>query len=108
METPYKNEQNEFSEKIARKEKRKLQAQKVNSGTVWSGLGMFGMVGWSIAVPSLLGAALGIWLDRIYPQSFSWVLSFLMIGLITGCCIAWYWVTKEDKETDQNQNEDDT
>ena len=84
MELTDKKDENLFSEQIARKEKRKLKAQRVNNGSVWSGLGMLGMVGWSVAVPALLGAALGIWLDKNYPQSFSWTLTFLMLGLITG------------------------
>ncbi len=107
MDSANKKDENFFSEQIARKEKRKLKARRVNSGSVWAGLGMFGMVGWSVAIPTLLGAALGIWLDKIYPQSFSWVLSFLMIGLIAGCIIAWYWVDKEDKQMHQNKDEND-
>ncbi len=101
------NDEDFFSKRIAAKEKRKLKAQRVSSGSVWAGLGMFGMIGWSVAIPTLLGSALGIWLDKIYPQSFSWVLSFLMIGLITGCIIAWYWVDKEDKQMHQNKDEND-
>jgi len=85
-----------FSDQIAKKEKQKLKAQKVNAGSVWTGLGMFGMIGWSVVVPTLLGAALGIWLDKKYSQSFSWVLTFLMVGLITGCLIAAYWISQED------------
>ena len=107
MDSANKKDENFFSEQIARKEKRKLKAQRVNSGSVWAGLGMFGMIGWSVAIPTLLGAALGIWLDKIYPQSFSWVLSFLMIGLIAGCIIAWYWVDKEDKQMHDNKEEND-
>jgi ATP synthase protein I len=107
MGTSDKKDEKEFSEQIAKKEKRKLKAQRVSSGSVWSGLGMFGMVGWSVAIPTLLGAALGIWLDKTHPESFSWALSFLMVGLITGCIIAWYWVAKEDKEMHHNQEEND-
>ena len=105
MGTSNKKDENFFSEQIAKKEKRKLKTQRVSSGSVWAGLGMFGMVGWSVVIPTLLGAALGIWLDKIYSQSFSWVLTFLMIGLLTGCVIAWYWVNKEDKEVHQNQED---
>ena len=100
------NENNFFSEEVARKEKRKLKALHNKSG-VWFGLGMMGMVGWSVAVPSLLGAALGLWLDKRHSQSFSWTLSLLMVGIITGCIIAWYWVDKEDKEMHNNKNEND-
>ncbi|WP_234405818.1 AtpZ/AtpI family protein [Leeuwenhoekiella sp. MAR_2009_132] len=100
------SERKSFSEEIAKKEKRKLKAQhKKNS--VWSGLGMMGMVGWSVAVPAVIGAALGLWLDKNYTQSFSWTLTLLFIGVITGGIIAWYWVQKEDSEIHNDKNVDD-
>ena len=100
------NENNFFSDEVARKEKRKLQAQHQKS-SAWSGLGMMGMIGWSVAVPSLLGAALGLWLDKRHAQSFSWTLSLLFVGIVTGCIIAWHWVDKEDKEMHNNKEEND-
>jgi ATP synthase protein I len=96
--SPNKKEGDLFSKEVSEKEKRKLKAQHENSGRVWAGLGMFGMVGWSVAVPTLLGAALGIWLDKKYPESFSWTLTFLIIGLFSGCVIAWYWVSKNNND----------
>ncbi len=97
---------NFFSEEVAKKEKRKLKAlHKKNS--VWFGLGMIGMIGWSIVVPSLLGAAIGIWLDRTHPQPFSWTLSLLIAGVLTGSIIAWYWVDKEDKEIHNDKEDKD-
>lgn len=107
MDSSDKKSEIKFSEQIARKERRKLKAQRVSSGSVWSGLGMFGMIGWSVAIPTLMGAALGIWLDKTYPESFSWALSFLMIGILAGCIIAWYWVDKEDKKIHQDKEEND-
>lgn len=98
--------ENFFSKEVAKKEKRKLKALHNKNG-VWFGLGMMGMVGWSVAVPALLGAALGIWLDNIYPQSFSWTLTFLTIGISTGSIIAWSWVQKEDKEVHKNNEDND-
>lgn len=90
-----KNKGNVFSRQVTEKENRKLKALRENKRSVWFGLGMFGMVGWSVAVPALLGTALGIWLDKTYPQSFSWTLTCLISGLIAGCLIAWNWVIKE-------------
>ncbi len=95
-----------FSRQIAEKEKRKIKAVKNKSG-VWFGLGMIGMVGWSVVVPAILGALFGAWLDKKYPQSFSWTLTFLIAGLIAGSVIAWYWVDKEDKEMHKNKDADD-
>lgn len=101
------NDNNKFGDSITEKEKRKLNAMRENSGNVWQGLGMFGMIGWSVAVPTLLGTALGIWLDKIYHQSFSWTLSCLILGLCAGSVIAWYWVDKEDKRIHQNKETDE-
>ena len=95
-----------FGKVVGDKEKRKLKAQGEKK-SVWAGLGLFGLVGWSITVPALGGAALGIWLDKHYKQTFSWTLSLLLAGLIFGCVIAWNWVQKENKEIHTNEEEDE-
>ncbi|WP_276569050.1 AtpZ/AtpI family protein [Thiocapsa imhoffii] len=64
---------------------------------VWFGLGMIGLIGWSVVVPTLLGAALGLWLDAHYPASHSWTLALLVAGLTLGCFNAWNSVTKEER-----------
>ena len=97
---------NSFSKQIAEKEQRKLKALRTKNH-VWFGLGMMGMVGWSVVVPALAGALCGVWLDKRYPQSFSWTLTLLIAGLITGSVIAWYWVDKEDKAMHNDKEEDD-
>ncbi len=88
----------EFSQQVGEKAARKLKAQQHVTHTVWSGLGMMGMVGWSVSVPTLLGAALGIWLDNNYPGGRSWTLALLALGLGLGCFNAWHWVAKEYRE----------
>jgi ATP synthase protein I len=60
-----------------------------------SGLGTFGMVGWSIAVPTLGGVFLGLWLDRVAPQAFSWTVALLVVGVTLGAAIAWRWIWRE-------------
>jgi ATP synthase protein I len=104
MEPTDSNNERLLSQRIEQMEKRKLKAQRENKG-VWFGLGMFGMVGWSVAVPAVLGALLGLWLDKTHPVPFSWTLSLLIIGLIAGCLIAWYWVASEDKKMHQTDDE---
>lgn len=98
---------NRFSRQVAEKEKRKLNAMRNKNSSVWMGLGMFGMVGWSVAVPTILGAVLGIWLDKTYTQSFSWTLSLMMLGLVAGAFIGWLWVNKEEKEINKKTGEDE-
>jgi ATP synthase protein I len=105
MEATNRKKTNSFSEQVGEKAQRKLRAIHNDKRSVWFGLGMFGMVGWSVAVPTLLGAILGVWLDKKYPESFSWTLTSLISGLIAGCLIAWHWISKEHKEMNQNNDE---
>lgn len=86
-----------LSQQLDAKVARKLKAQGKNHRTIWSGLGMMGLIGWSVAVPTLLGAALGVWIDTNYPSPHSWTLMSLLLGMILGCGNAWRWVEKEDK-----------
>ena len=76
---------------------RKLKARRNPAPGVWVGLGMMGLIGWSVALPTLLGAGLGLWLDRQYPGTHSWTLALLVAGLAIGCFNAWHWMAKEEK-----------
>ncbi len=95
-----------FSQQVGEKAARKLKAQRHVSRVVWSGLGMMGLVGWSVAVPTLLGAALGLWLDKRYPGAHSWSLMLLAIGLGLGCLTAWHWVAREGREIREQEEND--
>ena len=86
-----------FLDEVARKAARKLRAQRDGSKGVWFGLGMSGLIGWSVAVPTLAGALFGLWLDRHHPSKHSWTLSLLVVGLALGCLNAWHWLSQQDK-----------
>lgn len=103
-EKPLKDE-SPLARQVGTKAERKLRAQRHVDRTVWLGLGMMGLIGWSVAVPTLVGAALGLWLDKHYPASFSWTLTMLIIGLFIGCLNAWHWVTKERREMQEEQED---
>lgn len=92
-----------FSRQIRDQELRKLRAQRRAVQSIWFGFGMFGLVGWSVAVPTVAGAALGLWLDKRYPSSHSWTLTLLIIGVIVGCANAWYWVARENRQIHDGQ-----
>ena len=89
-----------LSNRIGRQARRKRAHQRSGLKPLWFGLGMFGMVGWSIALPTLLGAALGSWLDKRWPGEVSWTLSLILIGLALGCLNAWYWIKQENDNHD--------
>lgn len=101
----HKPDKQKFSQQVGDMAARKLKAQRHVSKTVWSGLGMMGLVGWSVAIPTLLGAALGYWLDKHYHGGHSWTLMLLAVGLALGCFNAWRWIIKEDREIHQDEDE---
>jgi|SRR5665647_444774 len=101
------NDRTAFSREVGAKAARKLKARHNSTQVVWFGLGMMGLIGWSVAVPTVLGAAFGIWLDHRHPGSHSWTLMLLIIGLVIGCLNAWHWVRKEDKEMQEKEENDE-
>lgn len=102
-EEPSQTDAPGLAEHVRRKAVQKLKARRDASQSVWSGLGMMGLIGWSVVVPTLLGAALGLWLDGRHPGSRSWTLALLVAGLIIGCMNAWHWVVKEDQAMREEQ-----
>jgi len=93
-----------WPDQIGDKAKRKLSASRSTQG-VWFGLGMMGLIGWSVVVPTLAGAALGLWLDTHYPGKHHWTLALLVAGLVIGCLNAWHWVTMQDKAMREGRDE---
>jgi len=95
---PGEERHRELCEEIAAAEARKLRARRRGEQSAWFGLGTFGLVGWSVAVPTVLGVLLGMWLDRRFPGQASWTLSLLFAGIVLGCINAWYWLSRERAE----------
>lgn len=87
----------ELARWVREKEHRKLKARRDQNRGVWFGLGMFGLVGWAVAIPTLIGIAMGIWIDATWPGPYSWTLMLLFIGVVVGCLNAWYWVKRESR-----------
>lgn len=97
-----------FSREVERKEALKIKGRNERGETVWFGLGMFGVIGWSVAIPTLIGVAIGLWIDQSWPSQFSWTLMLLIGGLMLGCLNAWYWVRKGGYSSEQPRSPDDT
>jgi ATP synthase protein I len=91
-----RGEQEALGREIERREQRKLRSRS-EPRTPWLGLRMFGMVGWSVTVPTLLGLAAGLYLDQrtVGTGGPSWTLTLLIAGVIGGCFNAWFWVARE-------------
>lgn len=98
-------EREEFIEKVTEKGSRKIKARCSKERGIWFGLGMMGLIGWSVAIPTLIGTAIGIWLDTELEGNISWTLTFFFIGLVLGCINAWYWVDRERKRIEGVEKE---
>lgn len=92
-----RDEEEQLAARVQRDAERRLKAREARHRTAWFGLGMFGLVGWSVAIPTLGGIALGLWLDARWPGRPSWTLTFMLIGVGLGCLNAWYWVRQESR-----------
>ena len=87
--------QSQIEQRIASQEIRKLKAKSEKHHSIWFGLGMFGLIGWSVAVPAVIGAVIGMWVDARWPSQYSWSLMLLISGMALGCINAWKWLHKE-------------
>lgn len=87
--------QQDLQREVNAKQARKVAARNEGEYSAWFGLGMFGLVGWSVAVPTLIGIAIGLWIDQRWPSRFSWTLMLLVMGAASGCMNAWWWVQRE-------------
>ena len=97
MNADNKNKKEELEETVRIKSERKIRFRNNDRKGLLYGLGMFGLVGWSVAIPTLILLALGIWVDRTYQSQYSWTLMLLVLGIMIGCMNAWYWVSRESK-----------
>jgi ATP synthase protein I len=89
---------------VSRKTTRMMASRRRPKERIWHGFATFGLVGWTIALPTFLGAAFGAFLDKRYPAAHSWTLSLLIAGLVLGCAAAWTWMQGEEKRIKETQN----
>lgn len=98
MKKDSKTPEEKLMDKISSDAEKKIEARKKGKEIMF-GLGIFGIVGFSIAIPTLMGILLGTYLDKRTDSSVSFTITFLFLGLIVGCVNAWRWV----KETGEGK-----
>lgn len=104
---PFSRDEAAFARKVDEKASRKLKALREGQRGVWFGLGMSGLIGWSIAIPTFLGAMVGVWWDKHHPSTHSITLMLLAVGLVIGCLNAWHWIVLEDKAIGEEGKDED-
>lgn len=96
-------DEDELQRSVRQKERRKLHAREQGTPDLWFGLGYFGLVGWAVAIPTVLGVFLGLWLDTTIDSKRSWTLALLLAGLVLGLLNAWFWVQRQRKAIDKDR-----
>lgn len=86
------DEREQFHREVERKKERSRRAREEGDRTIQHGLGVFGVVGWSIVVPTLIGIAIGAWLDSRSGAGIRYTLSFMAAGLLVGIVNVWNWL----------------
>lgn len=100
-------QERDISKAIERIERRKMRAKARGRRSEWLGLGMMGMIGWSVTLPTLLATVAGIWLDKHYRQSFSWTLTLLLAGVTIGSMVAYNRISRERDHIENESNDPD-
>jgi len=82
---------------VLRKSVRRERARRRGDESIWAWLGTFGLVGWTVMVPTLLGLAFGAFLDGRIDSTVSFTITFLIVGVAVGASMAWYWIRRESE-----------
>ncbi|MBY0518606.1 MAG: AtpZ/AtpI family protein [Bacteriovoracaceae bacterium] len=92
-ETP--PDKKDFRDEAIKKEARKLKARRNREVSAWWGFSLFGLVGWSVVVPALIGVFVGGLLEHHYTGSHSWTVALLLTGICVGSVLALFLLAKE-------------
>ncbi len=83
---------------VSVRQARMIRRQKEGLPHFWRSVAMVGAIGWSVAVPTLIGIAAGTWIDHQWPSRFSWTLMLMFAGLVLGCLEAWGRINREQEK----------
>lgn len=89
------------NDRIARAARRAVErernAREEPEPSLGSRLGQIGILGWSIVVPTLLGLAIGHWLDKRFHTGVFFAAPLLMAGAAFGLWSAWKWMHRQTR-----------
>lgn len=87
----------ELLKQIEKESLKKIKAQD-EGDEIMFGLGVFGIIGWSVSLPTVMGIALGVFLDKRFTQGFSWTITLLFAGIVLGSFNAWKWIKEKTED----------
>jgi ATP synthase protein I len=84
--------------RVEERQRRMSRTRAERDRAFWRSVSLLGIVGWSVSVPTLIGIAVGAWIDQKWPGPFSWTLMLLTLGLALGCVHAWVRIRHGQEE----------
>jgi len=94
-----------FRRKVSSKQAQKMVRRREGEGSIWFSLSVYGVIGWSVAVPTMLGVLAGYWIDRAWPGRISWTLTLMVVGVCLGCLNAWFWVQRQRRGIEERERQ---
>lgn len=61
----------------------------------------FGIIGFIVIIPAMIGALLGMFLDVAVTAPFSWTVLLIVLGVACGFFISWSWIKKEIRRSNE-------
>lgn len=92
---PDEEEREKMCECIRVREERSERWKQEGERSLWQNLSMVGALGWLIVVPTLLGVALGRWLDGLFETGITFTGALIFLGISFGSYLAWQRIRKE-------------
>lgn len=83
-----------LAEEVRRHRERRDRAERDSRRSIGQDLGLIGVIGWTVVIPTLLGAWAGRTLDRRFGSGVFWTLGLLVAGVVLGCALAWQRLNK--------------
>lgn len=91
-ENPLPEEDRAWLSRLHQQWARQLRSRRDGEPSLLHQLASVGVLGWVVVVPTLLGIALGRWLDAQWATGITFTAALLMVGVVLGGWSAWRWM----------------
>jgi len=91
-ERPLPEEDRTWIAQLRQQWERQQRSRREGEPSLLHQLASVGVLGWVVVVPTLLGIALGRWLDAHWHTGITFTAALLLLGLVLGGWSAWRWM----------------
>ena len=91
-ESPLPEEDRAWIARVHQQWERQLRSRREGEPSLLRQLASVGVLGWVLVVPTLLGIALGRWLDAQWATGITFTAALLLLGILLGGWAAWRWI----------------